>query len=125
MGSLLVDAGLIGLRDGDVVVFGALVFQRVLDAGPAGVAGFGGFEEAAGLVGDGFEVADKGGAVWVVLEECLQARVIADMTVAVGEEVGQVSFEVRRGHGGEVGKGWVVHTATSLKPAGWADCSSG
>jgi hypothetical protein len=61
--------GLNGLRDGEVVVFRVLVFELVLNATPDGVAGLlGEVEEAAGLVGDGFEVADEGGAVGVVLE---------------------------------------------------------
>src|SRR6266849_1261679 len=124
-GPLLVDVVLNGLGYGEVevVVVGALQLQLVLDAGPDAVAGVGGFEEAAGLVGDGFEITDQGGAVGVVLEEGLEAGVGADVAVAVGEEVGQIFFKVRRGHGVEVGKPWVGHTATSLKLAGWADCS--
>src|ERR1700730_10277847 len=93
-----------GLGDGEVVVINALVLQLVLDAVPDGVAGlFGEVEEAAGLIGDGFEVADEGGAVRVVPEEGLETRVGADVAVAVGEEVGEISFEVCRGHGVEVG----------------------
>src|SRR5580692_9716547 len=112
-----------GLGDGEVVVFGAHVFEFVLDAGPDGVAGVGGLEEAAGLVGDGFEIADEGGAVGVVSEEGLEARVCTDVAVAIGEEVGEILFKVCRGHGVEVGETGIGHTATSLRLEGWADCS--
>ena len=78
------------------------------------VAGLGGFEEALGLIGDGFEVADEGGAVGVVLEKGLEARILADVAVAVGEELRQIFLKVRRGHGVEVGKVGAAHTATSL-----------
>ena len=81
-----------------------------------------GSKRLLGLVGDGFEVADEGGAVGVVLEEGLEARVGADAAVAVGEELRQVFLEVRRGHGVEIGESVIVHTATSSMPAGWADC---
>jgi len=107
-----------GLGDRKVVFFGALMLELVLDAVPDGVAGFDRCEEAAGLVGDGFEVADEGSAVGVVLEEGLEARVGADVTVTVGEEVRQIFFKVGRGHIVKVGKLGVGHTATSLKPAG-------
>ena len=67
-GPFVGDEILDGLRDGEVVVFGGWVPELVLDAGPDGVAGLlGEFEEATGLVCDGLEVADEGGAVGVVL----------------------------------------------------------
>src|SRR6266478_4242690 len=97
------------------------MLQLVLDAGPDGVAGLlGEVEEAAGLVGDGFEVADEGCAVGVVVEEGLEARVGAD-AASVGEDLGEVLFEVRRGHGVEVREPGVGHTATSSMPVGSTD----
>ena len=117
--------GLDGLGDGEVVVVGTLLLELVLNTAPDGVAGlFGEIEEAAGLVGDGFEVADEGGAVGVVLEKLLEPGIVADVAVAVGEELRQIFFKVSRSHGVEVGKFRVSHTATSLIPAGgWAGCS--
>src|ERR1700744_3206060 len=99
------------------------MLQLVLDAAPDRVAGVGEFEQAAGLIGEGFEIADERGAVGMRFEKFLETRVGADMAVAVGEELRQIFFKVSRGHGVEVGKLGVGHTATSLKPAGWADCS--
>lgn len=99
------------------------LLEFALDVVPDGVAGvFGGFEEAFGVFSDGFEIANEGGAVGVFGEEGLEARVGADVSVAVGEEVGQEAFEVRGTHGVEVWKvGSVRHAVTSLMLAGWAD----
>ena len=61
-------------------VGGGFFFQLAGDVGPDGVAGFGagvfaaGFEEALGLLGDGFEIADEGGAVGMGFEEVGEAR---------------------------------------------------
>ena len=101
-----------------VVVFGGLLLEFVLDVAPDCVAGFGGLEEALGGFGDGLEVADEGGAVWIVLEKGLKTRVFGYVAVAVGEEVRQVFFEVCRCHFVEIRKVGIGHTATSLKPAG-------
>ena len=65
-----------------------------------------GSKRLRGLVGDGFEIADEGGAVGIVFEEGLEARVLADVAVAVGEEVRQIFFKVCRSHGVEIGKVW-------------------
>jgi hypothetical protein len=100
-----------------VVVFGGLLLEFVLDVVPDGIAGFYGLEEAFCGFGDGFEVADEGGADGVVLEEGLKTRVSGDVAVSIGEEVWQVLFEVCRGHCVEVGK-IVGHWATSLVPVG-------
>ena len=94
------------MRDGQVFVFvGVRLLELGLDVAPDGVARLVvGLEEAAGLVGDRFKIADEGGAVGVVAEEGLKARVGADVAVAVGEEVGQVLLKIRGSHGVEVGE---------------------
>jgi hypothetical protein len=102
-------AEVIGARESDslvrrLVVVVGLLLKFVLDVVPDGVAGFYGLEEAFCGFGDGFEVADEGGADGVVLEEGLKTRVCGDVAVSVGEEVRQVFFEVCRGHRVEVGK---------------------
>ena len=100
-----------------VFVFGGLLLKFVLDVVPDGVTGFYGFEEAFCGFGDGFEVADEGGAVGIVLEEGLKTRVSGDVAVSVGEEVRQIFFKVRRSHRVEVWK-VIGHWATSLVPVG-------
>src|SRR5271167_3385530 len=112
-------------RSAQVVVDGFL-FEFVLDFVPDGVAGFGGGKEALGVFGDGFEIADEGGAVGVISEEGLEPGVGADVSVSVGEELGQILFKVGRGHSVEVGKvGVAGHTAASLKPGDWVVGGSG
>jgi hypothetical protein len=108
-----------GLGNGEVVVVGVLLPEFVLNSTPDGIAGlFGEVEEAAGLIGDGFQVADEGGAVGVVFEELLKTRIGTDVSVAIGEELRQVFFEVCRSHVVEIREVGVGHTATSFKPAG-------
>ena len=63
---------------------GGFFAEFVLDVGPDFVAGVADrLEEAASGFGDGLEIADQCGAVWVFAEKFLQARVLAHLAVAL------------------------------------------
>ena len=81
--------------------------ELALDVAPDLVAGVADrLKEAAGGLGDGFEIADEGGAVGIAGEEILQPRVLADLAVAVGEELGKVLLELFGLEGVEVDFAW-------------------
>ena len=106
------------LADGDVVVFGALLLKFVLDVAPDGVAGFDGLEEALGVFGDGFEVADEGGAVGIVLEEGLKARVGARRGRLRWRRSQADIFQSPQESWCRSRESYAAHTATSLMPVG-------
>jgi len=99
---------------------GGFFAELVLDVGPDLVAGVAdGFEEAARVFGDGFEVADEGGAIGVLGEELLQAGVLADLAVSGGEEVGEVPFKLLGLEGVEVDFARQRHCTASADWSGW------
>ena len=100
------------------LVFGADVagffLELALDVLPDFVAGVAdGFEEAAGVFGDGFEVADEGGAVGIGVEEFLQAGILAYFAGTVGEEIGKDSLKLFGFEVVEVDVGGHTHFAIS------------
>jgi hypothetical protein len=98
-----------------------LFFELAGDIGPDVIAGLvDGFEEAAGLFADGFQVANEGEAVGIRGKEFFEARVFADGTAASLEELGEVLLELGYGHVVQIFGGKFFHRETSREPSGLA-----
>src|ERR1035437_782461 len=102
---------------------GGFFAELALDLGPDFVARiFDGFEQAAGGLSNGFEVADERGAVGILGEELLQPGVLTDLSVAGGEEFGEIVFKLVGLQGVEadfVDVAGLTHFVASVVTSGW------
>src|ERR1700722_17394530 len=104
----------------DLLGLVAAFAQLTLDVAPDLVAGIlGGFQQGTGRPGDGLKVADEREIVRVFGEELLKARVVAELAVRAGKELGQETLELLRLEVVEVDLGGAGHFAASWIASGW------